>query len=1270
MFEITGDHIAELSDEDLRGLIGILCEAEMRRRGLPVSAITWGGDQNAKDGGLDVRVSLPATTLIEGFVSRPSTGFQVKKSDMPRSAVIEEMRPKGVIRPSIAALAEESGAYVMVSADGSTTDTALKDRRAAMAEAMQGVPHADKLALDFLDRGRVATWVRDHPGIIPWVRKKIGKAIPGWCSYGAWSHAPDANNPDYLADDAARIRTGTQGEGDGFSAIDGINRIRDVLRTPGQVVRLVGLSGVGKTRLLEALFDAKIGANALDPALAAYTDAADTSDPQPASLAADLLAEHRRMILVIDNCPADLHRKLSEIVRVSGSTLSVITVEYDIREDQPEGTAVFSLEASSNDLIEKLIARRFPQLSQVDRQTIAEFSGGNARIAIALAGTVEKDETIAGLSDANLLVRLIQQRHPPDESLLLIAQVCSLVYSFQGHDLEGENAELPILGALIGKTADQMYMGVAELRRRDLVQQRGVWRAVLPHAIANRLAPMALQNIPPQRIDTAIINGKSDRLLRSLSRRLGYLDTSKEARAIVAAWLAPGGLLHDVLNLSDLGNAIFHNVAPVMPEAVLAALERAIAQADDSTLERTKHFITLIRSLAFDTEFFERGIALLLRFHAVETDHSRIDADAGHVIVSFCHIYLSGTHATVQQRLALIETLLRSPQPKQQALGAEALEAMFQTDHFSSGYLFEFGARSRDHGSFPRSDEDIVEWYGSALKLAEEIAATGLPAAEPAKRAVANGFRGLWAHAKLAEDLDRLARTFAGNGFWRDGWIATRQTRAHGGKQLSPESLDKLKALEEFLRPKDLVAKVRGIVLESHGSGLGYDEMDDAEDLDTYDFEAAEKRAAVAVEQLGRDVAADPTVLEALLPDLLAGGPRLAAFGRALALGADEPVAIWTTLVAHLAANPNDNVTVMGGFLSGLQSANPDQVNVLLDEAVSDPTLAPWFPYLQACVAIDERGVARLHQSLELGSAPLERYASLAWGRASDHIPAVAFRDLVVAISEEGGFDQALHIISMRLFSDRAGKRDPLPETIEAGRQVLGTFKLRASRRRAQREDHDLALVATNCLVGAEGASVAKALAHMLTAASTDYRLGAGDYPGLVKALLAVQPVAMLDEMFTGDDKSVENGVRFIAALERRRASPLDGVSLEALIEWCEAGPNTRYDIVAAIGVLFKKESDTAPLQWTPLAGSLLQRAPDPERMLAQMVQRLSFNSWSGSWATKMDGRLKLLEGLDVGDNATLQKAKAKAVKRINSQIEVARQQEADKDRQRNARFE
>src|ERR1700704_3987454 len=102
MFEITGDGIAALSDTDLRSLIGLLCEAEMRRRGLPISAVTWGGDQNAKDAGLDVRVALPSDIRVDGFVPRPATGFQVKKPDMPRAEIIDEMRPKPSkeIRPS------------------------------------------------------------------------------------------------------------------------------------------------------------------------------------------------------------------------------------------------------------------------------------------------------------------------------------------------------------------------------------------------------------------------------------------------------------------------------------------------------------------------------------------------------------------------------------------------------------------------------------------------------------------------------------------------------------------------------------------------------------------------------------------------------------------------------------------------------------------------------------------------------------------------------------------------------------------------------------------------------------------------------------------------------------------------------------------------------------------------------------------------------------------------------------------------------------------
>lgn len=149
-------------------------------------------------------------------------------------------------------------------------------------------------------------------------------------------------------------------------------------------------------------------------------------------LATDLIANRMRAVLVVDNCPLDLHRRLAELCVASGSTISVITVEYDVRDDQPENTQVVTLDTSSLVLIERLVQRRYSHLSQVDARKIAEMSGGNARIAIALAETVKHSETIAGLSDEELFQRLFHQRHDPDNALLLGAQACSLVYSFRG----------------------------------------------------------------------------------------------------------------------------------------------------------------------------------------------------------------------------------------------------------------------------------------------------------------------------------------------------------------------------------------------------------------------------------------------------------------------------------------------------------------------------------------------------------------------------------------------------------------------------------------------------------------------------------------------------------------------------------------------------------------------------------------------------------------------------------------------------------------------
>ena len=164
MLDITGDDIALLNEEDLRTLIGRLCEAELSRRALPLSAVTWGGDQNAIDGGLDVRVELPPRAVIDGFIPRANTGFQVKRTDLPRSNILQEMRPDNHTRPAIGELAASSGAYIIVSSLGSTSDSALRNRRQAMKDAVADLATRESLFLDFFTTeaalllGFVSTW--------------------------------------------------------------------------------------------------------------------------------------------------------------------------------------------------------------------------------------------------------------------------------------------------------------------------------------------------------------------------------------------------------------------------------------------------------------------------------------------------------------------------------------------------------------------------------------------------------------------------------------------------------------------------------------------------------------------------------------------------------------------------------------------------------------------------------------------------------------------------------------------------------------------------------------------------------------------------------------------------------------------------------------------------------------------------------------------------------------------------------------------------------
>ena len=660
IFVVTKEEIQQLDDTQARALIARLCEAEVRAAGFSSSAVTWGGDQRAKDGGVDVRVEIRDATEISGYIPRVNTVFQVKAvKTFGDSAIGNEMAPSKQLLPAIAELATNGGAYIIASTKGNESDSALISRKAAMQACIDNAQMEGEVIVDFYDAQKIATWVEQYPAVVVWLKSALGMPIVGWQPYATWAYRECDIDAEYILDDKVKIIDPSNKP---VAALDAINELRRNLKQEKSSVRIVGLSGVGKTRLAQALFDNRImtAVAELNRNNVIYTDLSNNPTPQPNALIAALLVEKADAVVIIDNCGSDTHSKLTELIQHSNSRLRLLTIEYDIRDDLPEDTKCYRLDTSSDELIKTLLASRFADLTRPDIDKIAEFSSGNARIAFALAGTSESKGQLAKLESAELFKRLFWQKNIENDDLLHAAEVCSLLYSFDGESDE-EGSELALLASLVDMKTVVLSRHVAELKRRGLLQQRGRWRAVLPHAIANRLAMSALENYPQDTLIRYFVSEAAPRLAKSFSRRLSYLHESNVARDIAAELLNVGGICADLAQLNEVGQQVFINTAPVNQGATIDALQRASLCDEFVSVKHSNRwrFSRVAQSLAYEASFFDQAIAILVCFAAVEPQDLNQNS-ARSELKSLFGCYLSGTLASPSQRVGSVKRLIES----------------------------------------------------------------------------------------------------------------------------------------------------------------------------------------------------------------------------------------------------------------------------------------------------------------------------------------------------------------------------------------------------------------------------------------------------------------------------------------------------------------------------------------------------------------------------------------------------------------------------------
>ena len=541
--------LKELSKENFESLIRLLAESEVAENGGKITDVFGSGHINAPDGGIDVWIQMSNKKFQSEFIPSLDTRIQVKNSEFKTSEIEDEMCPDKELRNSIRELSKMRGTYIIVSASNLGKIQRSKRLR-KMQEIIERFGMSDSINLEFYDLSIIHQWLRQHPGAMNWVKPIIGMDTNGWKNYGNWS-SPYSDGS--LIEDLGTIIEIPSRPGTKFSLIDGINEVREIIRNSDRAVRIIGLSGVGKTRFVQALFEESVGIDPLERTNVIYNDVGDNPKSSIQTMIDRLLLKKKSPIIVLDNCSIPTHNKITNLLNLEKSKIKLITVEYDIRENLGHQTDVIEISTKEPNIAAELVKRHYKKISSDDANRIGDFAEGNLKLSLAVAEQL-KDEngSLARFSNVELFERLFQPHQSEIKDLHMRARALALVYSFSTELKDESKSELVVLGSFFDFTGKELFQASQCLLERKLVQERDYWRAILPTTIANKLAIEALNYSTESQILKSLSKSENARLLLSFSYRLSLLHDNEKAQKIVQNLLKPSGILHNIKGLSPI----------------------------------------------------------------------------------------------------------------------------------------------------------------------------------------------------------------------------------------------------------------------------------------------------------------------------------------------------------------------------------------------------------------------------------------------------------------------------------------------------------------------------------------------------------------------------------------------------------------------------------------------------------------------------------------------------------------------------------------------
>ncbi len=488
MLEVSADQIHSLQgrDADFVDLLRHLLYVEAFTHGLALGGIHVAAQITVADGGEDGRIEWKDGRERTDYLLTRFTVFQIKASAMSKAKCRGEVvdRKTKALKPAIREVVDRSGSYIVFGTDR-CSPLMLKDRIAGLKEGIKAATgKADAGNVDFYDANKIAAWVNRFPSIQGWAHEKIdGKCIDGLQSWESWSQ-----NPRLRASSVAFAlgKTKTQ-------KLDLARLIADIprdLAQPRTVLRLVGLSGLGKTRIALEMFRPPASrddiAQAARSAAVVYAHSSIGPD-QIVRILHQWRAHESRLIFVVDDCSIELHRALDEVARHPDSNVSLMTLDFDLSTTNDQGMRI-ELTPFEDAVIDAIVKDTCPGLGPAEISRVTHFADGFPVMAVLLGESLSgSNANWASLQDDILLRNIVWGRGVENEEGRNVISACSL---FATIGISGNRTSERdfVASSLCELSPEKFHKWVIHFEERGLIQRHGDVALVLPKPVALRLA--------------------------------------------------------------------------------------------------------------------------------------------------------------------------------------------------------------------------------------------------------------------------------------------------------------------------------------------------------------------------------------------------------------------------------------------------------------------------------------------------------------------------------------------------------------------------------------------------------------------------------------------------------------------------------------------------------------------------------------------------------------------------------------------------------------